>query len=39
LGEAYEPFAPSCRCVMPDVRGDWTDTLAKAKALIAQLHF
>jgi tetratricopeptide (TPR) repeat protein len=39
LGETYEPFAPSCVCVMPDVRGDWADTLAKAKALIAPLHF
>ena len=37
LGQAFEPFAPSCVCVMPDVRGDWSDTLAKARKLIAQL--
>jgi hypothetical protein len=37
LGQAYEPFAPSCVCVMPEQRGDWKDTFAKAKALIAPL--
>jgi Flp pilus assembly protein TadD len=37
LGQAYEPFAPSCVCVMPEKRGDWADTFGKAKALIAQL--
>lgn len=37
LGQSYEPFAPSCVCVMPDMRGDWANTFAKAKALIAQL--
>jgi len=36
LGQAYEPFAPSCVCVMPQHRGDWTDTFAKARALIAR---
>ena len=25
FGEAYEPFAPACACVMPKTRGDWTD--------------
>lgn len=25
LGQAYEPFAPSCVCVMPRERGDWAD--------------
>jgi len=25
LGQAYEPFAPSCTCVMPRSRGDWAD--------------
>jgi tetratricopeptide (TPR) repeat protein len=37
LGETYEPFAPSCTCVMPQQRGDWNDTFAKARKLIAQL--
>ena len=25
FGEAHEPFAPSCYCVMPERRGDWRD--------------
>lgn len=36
-GEAHEPFAPSCLCIMPKNRGDWTDTFAQAQALIAPL--
>ena len=34
LGQAYEPFAPSCVCVMPEVRGDWANTFARARILI-----
>ena len=30
FGCAYEPFAPSARCMMPDNPGDWTDAFAKA---------
>jgi tetratricopeptide (TPR) repeat protein len=30
FGTDYEPFAPACRCIMPDRGGDWTDTFAKA---------
>ncbi len=38
FGKTYEPFAPSARCVMPRLRGDWADTFAKAMAkLISQL--
>jgi Flp pilus assembly protein TadD len=37
FGQAYEPFAPSCRLMMPKRRGDWADSFEKAKALIAQL--
>jgi hypothetical protein len=37
LGENHEPFAPSCLCVMPHLRGDWADTFAKAKDLISRL--
>jgi hypothetical protein len=37
LGEPCEPFAPSCVCVMPQVRGDWADTFGKVQMLIAQL--
>jgi Flp pilus assembly protein TadD len=34
LGQAYEPFAPSCVCVMPRARGDWADVFAQVvKAL------
>ncbi len=32
LGQSYEPFAPSCECVMPAARGDWSDTFAQVKA-------
>jgi Flp pilus assembly protein TadD len=34
FGQAHEPLAPSCRCVMPAMRGDWPDVFAKAAALI-----
>jgi tetratricopeptide (TPR) repeat protein len=37
LGQPHEPFAPSCVCVMPQMRGDWADTFGKAAALIARL--
>ncbi len=38
FGETYEPFAPSCLCMMPKERGDWTDVFAQAAAAItAQL--
>ena len=30
FGETFEPFAPSCICVMPHERGDWRDTFVKA---------
>ncbi len=29
FGCDYEPFAPSCRLMMPATRGDWADTFAK----------
>jgi tetratricopeptide (TPR) repeat protein len=37
LGQPYEPFAPSCVCVMPQQRGDWKDTFTQARALLIQL--
>jgi tetratricopeptide (TPR) repeat protein len=30
LGRNHEPFAPACRCIMPDVGGDWSTTFARA---------
>jgi hypothetical protein len=30
VGESFEPFAPSCVCLMPRTRGDWRDTFAQA---------
>jgi tetratricopeptide (TPR) repeat protein len=33
-GLDYEPFAPSCRCVMPAKAGDWRGCFAKASALL-----
>jgi hypothetical protein len=35
FGKTYEPFAPSCACVMPKKRGDWGDVFAQATARIA----
>ena len=32
LGQPYEPFAPSCACVMPAARGDWADVFRQVKA-------
>ena len=32
LGQAYEPFAPACLCVMPRERGDWRDVFAQVQA-------
>ena len=29
LGQTYEPFAPSCTCMMPKTRGDWADVFAQ----------
>jgi tetratricopeptide (TPR) repeat protein len=34
FGQAHEPLAPSCQCVMPDTRGDWAQVFAKAAAII-----
>ena len=34
LGQTFEPFAPSCRCIMPAQRGDWADVFAQIKAAL-----
>jgi tetratricopeptide (TPR) repeat protein len=34
LGTDYEPFAPACRCIMPDENGDWATTFARAAAAL-----
>lgn len=34
FGKTYEPFAPSARCIMPRLRGDWSETFAKANAAL-----
>jgi Flp pilus assembly protein TadD len=36
FGNAYEPFAPSCACIMPSTPGDWADVFAKAKAALSR---
>jgi hypothetical protein len=36
FGQAYEPLAPSCQCVMPKTRGDWASVFAQARAIIAR---
>ncbi|HWY62802.1 MAG TPA: tetratricopeptide repeat protein [Rhizomicrobium sp.] len=37
FGQAYEPLAPSCVCVMPGTRGNWSDAFSQASAFIARL--
>ena len=37
FGESFEPFAPSCKLVMPQSRGDWASAFTKAHEIIAQL--
>lgn len=33
FGEDHEPFAPSCRCVMPKRAGDWADVFGQVLKL------
>ena len=35
FGQDHEPFAPVCVLAMPQKRGDWAETFAKAKKIIA----
>ena len=35
FGQDHEPFAPNCALAMPQRRGDWAATFAKAKEIIA----
>ena len=37
FGQAHEPLAPSCQCIMPKARGDWADVFAQATTIIARL--
>jgi hypothetical protein len=37
FGQSHEPLAPSCVCVTPKRRGDWSDVFSQAKAIISQL--
>jgi tetratricopeptide (TPR) repeat protein len=37
FGEVYEPFAPSCICVMPENPGDWVGSFKRAGELIRAL--
>jgi tetratricopeptide (TPR) repeat protein len=34
LGQAHEPFAPACGCVMPQTFGDWDSVFAQVAALL-----
>src|SRR3569833_1242876 len=36
LGQTHEPFAPACRCVMPEQFGGWDAVFAQAAELIKQ---
>jgi hypothetical protein len=35
--ESYEPFAPSCRCMMPKASGDWSDAFAQTVSALSPL--
>ena len=35
FGEGYEPFAPSCRCMMPNKSGDWRDVFAQTRTALS----
>jgi hypothetical protein len=35
FGATFEPFAPSCTCVMPKQRGDWADCFAQIRAALS----
>lgn len=37
FGQTFEPFAPACKLVMPQTRGDWADAFAKAKQEVSAL--
>jgi tetratricopeptide (TPR) repeat protein len=37
FGQTYEPFAPSCHCMMPKVSGDWSDAFGQAAASLRPL--
>jgi tetratricopeptide (TPR) repeat protein len=37
FGESHEPFAPSCRCMMPKTSGDWDDAFGKTIAAVSPL--
>ena len=34
FGQTYEPFAPSCACISPKSRGDWTNVFEQAATLL-----
>jgi hypothetical protein len=37
LGQDHEPFAPACRCVVPETFGDWDSVFAQVAALTTPL--
>jgi tetratricopeptide (TPR) repeat protein len=37
FGERYEPFAPSCRCMMPKASGDWNDAFERTASELMPL--
>jgi Tfp pilus assembly protein PilF len=37
FGCEFEPFAPACRCIMPERPGDWNSAFAKAVTQLKQL--
>ncbi|HEX4636737.1 MAG TPA: hypothetical protein VH189_11185, partial [Rhizomicrobium sp.] len=37
LGQSHEPFAPACRILSPQTRGDWADGFRQAADAITKL--
>lgn len=35
FGTEHEPFAPSCRCMTPEIAGDWADVFARTRATVS----
>jgi ADP-heptose:LPS heptosyltransferase len=35
IGQSYEPFAPSCKCLSADRIGNWADVFCKAKNILS----
>jgi len=37
MGQSYEPFAPTCKCLSAAQTGDWADVFRQASAALTKL--